>query len=45
MTSVLMVGQHFLEKRYARGTRRSTDRAEKKSLFKIWTRLPSNWGA
>jgi polar amino acid transport system permease protein len=45
MTSVLMVGQHFLEKRYARGTRRSTDRAERKSLFKIWTRLPSNWGS
>ncbi|MGZ4593806.1 MAG: amino acid ABC transporter permease [Actinomycetes bacterium] len=42
MTSVLMVGQHYLEKRYARGTRRSTDRAEAKRL--TWLRLPTNWG-
>jgi polar amino acid transport system permease protein len=44
ITSVLMVGQHYLERRYSRGTRRSTDRAERKSLLRTWLRLPSNWG-
>jgi polar amino acid transport system permease protein len=45
MTSVLMVFQHFLERRYARGTRRSTDRADRARLLRTWLRLPSNWGA
>ncbi len=44
MTSVLMVGQHYLERRYARGTRRSTDRAERTSLLPAWLRLPGTGG-
>ena len=44
MTSVLMVGQHFLEKRYARGTRRSTARAQRTSLL-ARLRRPAKGGA
>jgi polar amino acid transport system permease protein len=44
ITSVLMVGQHFLERRYSRGTRRSTDRAERKGLSAVRSRLPGNGG-
>lgn len=43
MTSVLMVGQHYLERRYARGTRRSTDRANR-AVLRTWLRMPTNWG-
>jgi polar amino acid transport system permease protein len=45
MTSVLMVGQHYLERRYSRGTRLSTERAQRASMMRTWLRLPSNWGA
>jgi polar amino acid transport system permease protein len=41
MTSVLMVGQHYLERRYSRGTRRSTDRGDRKSRLRFWTRRSS----
>jgi polar amino acid transport system permease protein len=41
MTSVLMVGQHYLERRYARGTRSSTNRNDR---VRTWLRLPTNWG-
>jgi polar amino acid transport system permease protein len=44
MTSVLMVGQHYLERRYARGTRRSTERADRSARLKTWLRVPGNWG-
>jgi polar amino acid transport system permease protein len=44
ITSVLMVGQHFLERRYARGTRRGTDRADRRSLLRVLRRQPSNGG-
>jgi polar amino acid transport system permease protein len=44
ITSVLMVGQHYLERRYSRGTRRSTDRAGRGSLLRTWRRKPSSGG-
>ena len=38
ITSVLMVGQHFLERRFSRGTRRSTDRGDRKGWLAGRTR-------
>jgi polar amino acid transport system permease protein len=42
ITSVLMVGQHFLERRFSRGTRRSTDRGNRRALLANRTKAPEN---
>ena len=44
MTSVLMVGQHFLERRYAAAPGAAPTGPQRTSLVRTWLRLPSNWG-